>query len=85
MSTSSTMTIRLSAELKSKLERVADNTRRSKSWLAGEAIERYVDRELEIINGIERGLADVQAGRVTPHDEVMADIRARIDAKANRA
>ncbi|EGF93454.1 ribbon-helix-helix protein, copG family protein [Asticcacaulis biprosthecium C19] len=79
------MTIRLSADLKARLERVADNTRRSKSWLAGEAIEAYVERELEIIEGIERGLADVRAGRVTPHDEVMADIRDRIEAKAKRA
>ncbi|WP_040308747.1 CopG family ribbon-helix-helix protein [Asticcacaulis biprosthecium] len=85
MSASSTMTIRLSADLKARLERVADNTRRSKSWLAGEAIEAYVERELEIIEGIERGLADVRAGRVTPHDEVMADIRDRIEAKAKRA
>ena len=84
MTASSTMTIRVSAELKSKLERIADNTRRSKSWLAGEAIEAYVARELDIIEGIERGLEDMKAGRGTPHNEVMAQVRARIAAKAGQ-
>ena len=43
MSDTTTMTVRLSAELKSKLERLAQSTRRSKSYLAAEAIAEYVD------------------------------------------
>ena len=80
MAATETMTIRVSAETKRKLERIADDTRRSKSFLAGEAVSAYVDRELEIIEGIKRGLADVEAGRVVPHDEAMAEIYAAIDA-----
>lgn len=80
MAATETMTIRVSAETKRKLERIADGTRRSKSFLAGEAVSAYVDRELEIIEGIKRGLADVEAGRVVPHDEAMAGIYAAIDA-----
>lgn len=80
MAATETMTIRVSAETKRKLERIADGTRRSKSFLAGEAVSAYVDRELEIIEGIKRGLADVEAGRVVPHDEAMAKIHAAIDA-----
>ena len=72
MNVSTTMTIRLSAELKEKLDRLADGTRRSRSFLAAEALSAYVERELEIVEGIMRGLEDVAAGRVTPHDEVMA-------------
>ena len=80
MAATETMTIRVSAETKRKLERIAASARRSKSFLAGEAVSTYVDRELEIIEGIKRGLADVEAGRVVPHDEAMAEIYAAIDA-----
>lgn len=83
MAATETMTIRVSAETKRKLERIAAGTRRSKSFLAGEAVSAYVDRELEIIEGIKRGLADVEAGRVVPHDEVMAEAR-RVIAEARR-
>jgi predicted transcriptional regulator len=80
MAETETMTIRVSVETKRKLERIAADTRRSKSFLAGEAVSAYVDRELEIIAGIKRGLADVEAGRVVPHDEAMAEIYAVIEA-----
>ena len=83
MAASATMTIRLSAEVIEKLGRLAVNTRRSKSFLAGEAVAAYVERELEIIEGIKRGLDDVEAGRVVPHNKVMAEAR-QIIAKAKR-
>ena len=72
--------IRVSSETKRKLERLAADTRRSKSFLAAEAVSAYVERELEIIDGIRRGLADVEAGRVVSHDEAVAEIQAVIDA-----
>jgi predicted transcriptional regulator len=80
MTASTTMTIRLSAELRDKLERLALDARRSKSFLAAEAVAAYVEREQAIISGIQRGLADVQAGRFVPHDEAMAEIYGAIDA-----
>jgi predicted transcriptional regulator len=80
--TTSTMTIRVSTTVKEKLERLAHDTRRSKSFLAAEAVTAYVERELEIIEGIQRGLSDVEAGRVVPHAQVMAEARQIIaDAK----
>ena len=75
---STTLTVRLTPELKARLGKLAERTRRTKSFLAGEAIGDYVERELEIVAGIERGLDDMKAGRVVPHDEVMADIDATI-------
>ncbi|MFQ8432569.1 CopG family ribbon-helix-helix protein [Amaricoccus sp. W119] len=86
MPTSATMTIRLAAETKRKLERLAANTRRSKSFLAAEAVSAYVERELAIIDGVQRGLVDVEAGRVIPHDAAMAEVQAVIDtAKSGKA
>lgn len=43
-----------------------------------------MNRELEIIEGIKRGLADVKAGRVVPHEQVMNEAR-EIIAKALQA
>jgi len=79
------MTIRVPADVKDKLGRLARGTRRSKSFLAAKAVTVYVERELAIIGGIERGLEDVVAGRTVSHDEVTAEARALIaGAKRNK-
>ena len=80
MPASTTLTIRLTPEVKEQLGRLADTTHRTKSFLAAEAIAKYVARETEIIEGIERGLADIAAGRLVPHDEAMARLEATIVA-----
>ena len=86
MTASATMTIRVRPDVKEKLDRIASDTQRSKSFLAGEAVAAYVERELEIIDGIKRGMADVAAGRVVPHEQVMAEARQIIaDAKRKKA
>jgi predicted transcriptional regulator len=87
MSTQSeTVTVRISAETKSRLETLARHTRRTKSFLAGEAIADYVERESKIIEGILQGLEDMEAGRVIPHDEAMTRLRKSInDAKKRNA
>jgi len=83
MTASTTMTIRVRPDVKEKLDRIAADTQRSKSFLAGEAVAAYVERELEIIDGIKRGMADVAAGRVVSHEQVMAEAR-QIIADASR-
>lgn len=80
MPASATLTIRLTPETKQQLTRLAETTHRTKSFLAAEAIAKYVARESEIIEGIEQGLADMRAGRVVPHDEAMARLAATIAA-----
>jgi predicted transcriptional regulator len=78
---STTMTVRLKADTRDKLDRLADQTRRTRSYLAAEAVEEYVARELEIVEGIEEGLADVRAGRLIPHREAMAQLRGAVKGK----
>jgi predicted transcriptional regulator len=77
--TTDTITVRMASETKARLEELARHTRRSKSFLAGEAIAAYVERELAIVEGIKRGMADIEAGRVTPHDVAMKRLRATIE------
>ena len=82
---STTLTVRLSPETKERLSRLAGRTRRTRSFLAAEAITDFVERELAIIEGVERGRDDVRAGRVVPHDEVVLDARVIVeDARAKR-
>ena len=45
----------LLGNLASNLKRLSGSTRRSKSFLAAKAVAAYVDRELAIIDGIQRG------------------------------
>lgn len=77
---STTMTIRVPLEVSDKLSRLSKGTRRSRSYLAAEALAAYVDRELTIIEGIEEGLADVAVGRTVSHEQVMSELDAIIDA-----
>jgi predicted transcriptional regulator len=79
MATSTTLTVRISPEVKERLGRLAGHTRRTSSYLAGEAIADFVDRELAIVEGIERGLVDMQADRVTPHKDAMRRLRATVE------
>jgi predicted transcriptional regulator len=81
MAPSTTLTVRLSPEVKERLSRLAGHTRRTSSYLAGEAIADFVDRELAIVEGIERGLEDMKAERVTPHKDAMRRLRATVERK----
>ena len=81
---STTMTIRLDPQLKAKLGKLAEDTRRSRSFLAAEAVETYVDRELAIIEGIQRGVADVGAGLTISHEDAMAAVQRAIDAAPSK-
>ncbi len=74
------MRIRVSTDLKERLDRLAADTRRSRSFLAAEAVEAYVARELAIVDGINEGLADIRNGRTVTHDDAMAELNAAIDA-----
>ena len=79
MADSTTLTLRLPAETKNQLAKLAGYTRRTQSFLGAEAIADYVARELALVEAIERGRDDVRAGRVTPHDTVRREARSLIE------
>jgi predicted transcriptional regulator len=78
MPASTTLTVRLSAQTKKQLGRLATHTKRTRSYLAGEAIANFVEQELAIVEGIKRGLDDMRAGRVVPHKAAMRRLRATV-------
>ncbi len=81
MADSETITVRLPSEVKQRLGRLAERTKRAKSFLAAEAIAGFVEHELQIVEGIERGLADLRKGDTVDHDEAMAELDEAIAVK----
>ncbi len=69
---STTMTIRLDRSVKERLEAVAGRMNRSKSYLAGVAIEEYLAAQEWQIEGIKRALHSLDEGRGVAHEDVVA-------------
>lgn len=67
---STTMTIRLDAELKEQLERLAAATQRSKSFLAAEALREFVALNEWQINELQRALKEADAGDFASENDI---------------
>lgn len=70
-----TLTLRVPSEMKAQLDKLADATHRSKSYLAGEAIRRYLDLEAWQIGEIQQALSEADANDFASDDEVAALVR----------
>ncbi|MGE3646238.1 MAG: CopG family ribbon-helix-helix protein [Beijerinckiaceae bacterium] len=72
MGASTTLTIRISQETKDRLEAVAQSNRRSKSFLAAEAIEEYLAVQAWQIEHIEKAKEAADRGELVDSSEVRA-------------
>ena len=72
MAQSSTMTIRLESELKDRLDKLAQTTRRSKSFLAAEAVREYLESNDWQIQEIKTALTEADAEDFASNEEVAA-------------
>jgi predicted transcriptional regulator len=66
------LTIRVREELKAKLDRLAQATQRSKSFLAEEAIARYLDVEAWQIGEIAQAIEEANKGDFAEPAELQA-------------
>ena len=76
-------TIRLDDEMLAKLDALAADTDRSRSWIAARAIESYVELNAWQIAKIKEGIAQADRGEFATEeelDEIEAELQARIDA-----
>jgi predicted transcriptional regulator len=62
MAKSTTMTVRIPPEVSTKLDALARDLKRSKSYLAGEAISSFVEHNAWQIEEITEGLAEAKSG-----------------------
>ncbi len=67
---SATFTVRVDAAAKKRLERLAKSTGRSRSFLAAEAINQYLDVNEWQVAGIKRAIASLDRGEAVPHERV---------------
>lgn len=69
---------RIDADLLAKLDRIAAFNERSRAWVISRLLDSAATKELEFVEFIQVGLDDIAAGRVVPHEQVVAEIEARI-------
>jgi predicted transcriptional regulator len=69
---STTMTIRLDDELKHRLDRMAESTQRSTSFLAAEAIRKFVENNEWQIAEIREALKEAEAGDFAAEKDIAA-------------
>jgi predicted transcriptional regulator len=67
---SSTMTVRVPDRVRERLDRLAEKTARSRSWLAAEAIASYVELQEWQLGEIAKGIEEADAGRFATDHEV---------------
>jgi RHH-type transcriptional regulator, rel operon repressor / antitoxin RelB len=67
---STTFTVRVDQSVKKRLEKLAENTGRSRSYLAAEAINEYLDVNEWQVAGIKRAIASLERGEGVAHQQV---------------
>ena len=67
---STTFTVRVETGVKKRLERLAKSTGRSRSFLAAEAINEYLEINEWQVAGIKRAIASLDRGKGVSHDSV---------------
>ena len=67
---SAILTLRLDSKLNKKLEKLCRSTRRSKSFLAAEAIREYVDVNEWQIEEIKKGIEEADRGDFATDEEL---------------
>jgi predicted transcriptional regulator len=80
-----TLSIRLDPEVRQRLEALARQSKRSKSFLAAEAIAAFVAQEEWQLAEVEAGIAEVEAGQSVPHDEVVGWLKSWGSKKEKRS
>jgi RHH-type rel operon transcriptional repressor/antitoxin RelB len=83
-----TLSVRIDSGTKKQLEALAKRARRSKSFLAAEAIAAYVEAESWQLDEIQAGLQELDKGRAVDHGDVSKWLRTwggKRERKAPRA
>ena len=84
---SETLSIRLDPMVKKRLQALANRSKRSKSFLAAQAIAAYVEAEDWQVGEIAQGLNELDGGQTVSHEKVSEWLRSwgkRGEGKAPR-
>ena len=70
MPKTNTMTLRVSDELKAKLDRYAQLTGRSMSYVAATAVQEYLAWRIPQLEDLEQAIQEADAGKLASDDDV---------------
>jgi RHH-type transcriptional regulator, rel operon repressor / antitoxin RelB len=65
-----TLSIRIDSETKKRLDALSKRSKRSKSFLAAEAITAYVQSEEWQLGELQAGIAELDSGQAVSHEKV---------------
>ena len=69
---STTFTVRVETDVKKRLEKLAKSTGRSRSFLAAEALNEYLDVNEWQVAGVRKAMGSLDRGESIPHEQVKA-------------
>ncbi len=69
---SAVITARVPAETLALIDKVVRQRGRSRSWFIAEAVKQAATAQAKFDALVQEGVDDIEAGRIVPHDEVMA-------------
>ncbi|HSC61880.1 MAG TPA: ribbon-helix-helix protein, CopG family [Rhizomicrobium sp.] len=72
-----TITARVPASLAKRLEAYAKAAKRTRSWVVQDILDRYVDNEMTIVEAVNEGLRELDAGLGIPHEDVVRRWKAK--------
>ena len=83
MANRSVISVHTKPETSKRLDKLASLTRRSKSFLANEAIERYLKEEEAFVQSVERGRSDIAAGRTYTTEQMRKKLKTFVNKKSS--
>lgn len=82
-----TLSVRIDAEMKKRLDALSKRSKRSKSFLAAEAIAVYIESEEWQLGELQAGITELESGKEVSHEKVSTWLRSwgkRGETKAPR-
>lgn len=78
-----TITARVPAALAKKLEAYAKRSRRTRSWVIENVLDRHLDDEIAFLKAVQEGIESANRGELITHEEAVRQLREHI-AKRKR-
>jgi predicted transcriptional regulator len=76
MSKTSVITARIDPETLAALDVLGERQDRSRAWLVGQAIKRYVEEEAAFLAFLKEGEDEIDRGDYVTHEELVAELKA---------
>ncbi|MDR3175735.1 MAG: CopG family ribbon-helix-helix protein [Desulfovibrio sp.] len=70
-------TVRFDLKIREQLDKMAEQMDRPRAWIIKEAVAQYLERETWYLAEVQKGIDDMEAGRVISHDEMATRLKAK--------